>query len=50
MRADFPPEPQRHLVRVQRLRSAQRASDSGAGAARLAEHRGGAEDAARPTL
>lgn len=37
-------EPQRYLVRVQRLRSPERSSHSTAGTTRLEEHRGGAQD------
>ena len=44
------PDPQRHLLRVQRLRSPQHPPDPGPGPARLAEHRGGAEDAPGATL
>lgn len=43
-------EPQRHLLRVQRLRSPQHPADAAVGQAGLAQHRGGAEDAPRPAL
>lgn len=43
-------EPQRHLLRVQRLRSPQHPAHAAVGQAGVAQHRGGAEDASRPTF